>query len=233
MSSGEERLQPLEESSRASRLLGDILSHDLTNSVWIAENYLRLAMDGGVPDDKRPFYDGMRGALAKARGILADVRTFMRVQDLVAFNAESIDLGLVAEEVAQSFRPLGEQKGQTVTVAATGRTLAAASPLVREVVSQLLSNAIKFGPPDSAVEVTVGGGRRVRLGVRDRGAGVPEVSRERIFQRFEHMDKGPITGVGLGLAIVRRIVDLHGGRVWVEEHPDGGCLFVAEFPAAD
>ena len=203
------------------------------NPVWIAENYLRLVMDGGVPDDKRPFYEGMRGSLAKARGILADARTYMKVHDLVAFSGERVDLGQLVEAVAQSLRPVGEEKGQRIAVTLDGSAVISASPPIREVVWQLLSNAIKFGPPDSAIVVSVSAGSRVRLEVRDSGPGVPEEGRERIFQRFESMEKGPITGIGLGLAIVRRVVDLHGGTIWVEDNPDGGSVFVAEFPAAD
>jgi signal transduction histidine kinase len=231
-----EHIARLEESNRFHQLFVDILSHDLMNPVWIAENYLRLVMDGGVPDDRRPFYEGMRGSLAKARGILADARTYLRIKEAVAVTDEQIDLGQLAEAVVKSLRPLGDAKGQKITVTSDGDAVVAASPLIGEVVRQLLANAIQFGPPDSAiavsVSVSVSAGPRVRLDVRDRGPGVPEVDRERIFQRFAGMEKGPITGIGLGLAIVRRVAELHRGRVWVEENPDGGSVFVAEFPAA-
>jgi len=233
----QEHIARLEESNRFHQLFVDILSHDLMNPVWIAENYLRLVMDGDLPDDKRAFYDGMRGSLAKARGILADARTYLRIQDLVAFTAESIDLGRLVAAVVENFALLGREKGQEIRTTLAEGAVIAASPLIKEVVHQLLSNAIKFGRPGAAVAVKVwvriNDGPRVRLEVSDRGPGVPEPDRERIFQRFGSMEKGPITGVGLGLAIVRRVVDLHGGRVWVEENPGGGSIFVAEFPAAD
>jgi PAS domain S-box-containing protein len=227
----QEHTARLEESNRFRQLFGDILSHDLMNPVWIAENYLRLVMDGGVPDDRRSFYDGMRGSLAKARGMLADARTYLRVQDLAPANGEDIDLGPIVEEVVRNLRPLGDEKGQKITLDLAGNAVILASPLIKEVAWQLLSNAIKFSPPDTGIAVSVSGGSPVRLEVRDRGSGVPDDGRARIFNRFERMEKGPITGVGLGLAIVRRIVDLHGGRVWVEENPDGGSIFIAEFPA--
>jgi PAS domain S-box-containing protein len=229
----QEHTARLEESNHFRQLFSDILSHDLMNPVWIAENYLRLVMDGGVPDDKRAFFDAMRGSLAKARGILADARTYLKLQDLTVPGGENVDLGPIVEAVAKSLRPLGDEKGQTLTVSGAGSAMISASPLVKEVVSQLISNALKFAPPDSAIEVSLSAGRRVRLEVRDRGPGVPEECRERIFKRFEGMEKGPITGVGLGLAIVWRIVDLYGGRVWTEANPEGGSIFVVEFPAAD
>lgn len=220
----------LEESNRFHQLFGDILSHDLMNPVWIAENYLRLVMDGGVADNKRSYYEGMRGSLVRARGILADARTYLRLSD-VAGAGESIDLGRLVEEVVKSVRPLVEDKGQEISVTLAGNPVISASPLIREVVSQLLSNASKYGPPGSAIAVSVDAGPRVRFAVGDRGPGVHQEDRERIFQRFERMEKGPITGIGLGLAIVRRVVNLHGGSVWVEENPGGGSLFIAEFPA--
>lgn len=229
----QERVTRLEESNRFHQLFGDVLSHDLMNPVWIAENYLRLVMDGGVPEDKRSFYEGMRGALARARGILADARTYLRVQDLVAFDRENIDLGRLVEEVARSLGPLCEEKGQKITVTLAGNAVISASSLMKEVVGQLFANAMKFGPPDSAIAVSVNAGPHVRLEVRDHGPGVREENRERIFRRFESMEKGPITGIGLGLAIVRRVVDLYGGRVWVEGHQDGGSVFIVEFPAAE
>jgi len=229
----QEHTARLEESNRFRQLFSDILSHDLMNPVWIAENYLRLVMDGGVPDDKRAFYDSMRGSLSKARGILVDARTYLKLQDLAAPGSENVDLVQIVEAVAKDLRPQCEEKGQTLTVASAGSAVASASSLVKEVVAQLLSNALKFAPPNTTIEVSLSAGRHVRLEVRDRGPGVPEECRERIFQRFESMEKGPITGIGLGLAIVRRIADLHGGRVWVEDNPDGGSIFVADFPAAD
>ena len=228
MSSEVERL---EESNRFHQLFVDILSHDLMNPVWTAENYLRLVMDGGVPDDKGPFYNGMRSSLAKARGILTDARTYLRVQDLVAFTGEHVDLGQLVEEVVKSLGPLVEEKGQKISATIAGGVVISASPLIKEVVWQLLSNAIKFGPPDSGIAVSVIDGPRARLEVRDCGPGVPEKDRERIFQRFGSIEKGPITGVGLGLAIVWRVVEMHGGTVWVEENPDGGSLFIVELPA--
>lgn len=221
----------LEESSRFHQLFSDILSHDLMNPVWIAENYLRMVMDGGVPDDKRSFYEGLRGSLVKARGILADARTYLKLSDLTASSGESIDLGRLVAEVVAGLRPLSEDKHQKISVTLAGSPVIFASPLIREVVAQLLSNAIKHGPPDSAITVSVDAGPRVRLAVGDRGPGVHLDERERIFQRFERMEKGPVTGVGLGLAIVRRLVNLHDGLVWVEENPGGGSLFIAEFPA--
>jgi signal transduction histidine kinase len=228
----QEQVARLEETRRFHQLFCDVVSHDLMSPVWIAENYLKLVMDGGIPDDKRVFYEGLRGALAKARCILADTRTFLRVQDLVALNGERVDLGRLAADVVAALRPFAAEKGVQLALACADGASIAADQLIREVVSQLVTNAVKHSPPGAQVVVAVSDGPRVRLEIRDRGPGVPEADREGIFERFERLEKGPISGSGLGLAIVRRVVDLHHGRVWVEDNPGGGSTFIADFPAA-
>lgn len=220
----------LEESNRFRLLFGDIVSHDLMSPVWVAENYMRLVMDGGVPESKRPFFEGIRNSLAKARAILTDARSYLRIQDRVPVGGESVALAPLVEEVAKSLRPLWEEKGQEVTFSLAPGAAIEAGLLVKEVAWHLLSNAVKYGAPGSPIEVVVRANPRVRLEVHDRGPGVPAQDRERIFQRFERMEKGAIVGVGLGLAIVRRIVDMYGGEVWVEGNPGGGSIFIAEFP---
>ncbi|HEY0991476.1 MAG TPA: HAMP domain-containing sensor histidine kinase, partial [Kofleriaceae bacterium] len=96
---------------------------------------------------------------------------------------------------------------------------------IREVVINLLDNAVAAGPP---VVITVRGERgRLILEVADRGPGVPEDDRDKIFEPFF---TGKTQGTGLGLAVVRRVVELHHGTIAVYPNPGGGALFRAEIP---
>ena len=89
----------------------------------------------------------------------------------------------------------------------------------------LLDNAVAAGPP---VTVAVRGGRgRLIVEVADRGPGVPEEDREKIFEPFF---TGKTQGTGLGLAIARRVIEQHGGTIGVFDNPGGGALFRAEIP---
>ena len=111
---------------------------------------------------------------------------------------------------------------------------------IREVVDNLLSNAVKFSPPGSSIRVAIeslpGGaeaGPCVRLSVRDQGPGVPAEERDRLFQEFGRLTARPTGGessTGLGLAICRRVVDLHGGTIGAVNHPEGGCVFSFTLP---
>jgi len=103
-----------------------------------------------------------------------------------------------------------------------------------QVLVNLLSNAVKYSPRGESILVvtkTVESG--VRVTVRDHGPGIPPEYRKRIFDRFWRMEGSRQPGTGLGLAIALEIAVAHGGRLWVDEGPAGGCDFVFEIPDRD
>ena len=107
---------------------------------------------------------------------------------------------------------------------------------IRQVVFNLLSNAVKFTPPGG--HVTVAAARvngEVQVAVADTGPGIAAEDHERIFEEFQQTDVGvgQREGTGLGLALSRRLVELHGGRIWVESEPGQGSRFVFTLPQAE
>ena len=108
--------------------------------------------------------------------------------------------------------------------------------MISRIVENLLMNAARHTPPESQVWITVvPEGGDVLIAIEDDGPGLPEEHRESIFQPFEH---GPMTsvhnpGVGVGLSLVAKFVELHGGRVWVEEREGGGASFKVLIPRGD
>ena len=107
--------------------------------------------------------------------------------------------------------------------------------LVKQLLFNLVGNAIKFSPADTTVTLRAepAGESVWRLSVTDQGGGIPEDQLERIFERFHRVELKSgrrVQGTGLGLAIARHIVDLHGGRLWVENAPGGGSIFSALLP---
>jgi signal transduction histidine kinase len=105
---------------------------------------------------------------------------------------------------------------------------------VRQVIFNLLANAVKFTPAGGAVDVRaarVNG--EVRISVADTGPGIPAEDQVRIFEEFQQTDLGveQREGTGLGLALSKRLVELHGGRIWVDSQPGSGSTFVFTLPA--
>jgi signal transduction histidine kinase len=104
---------------------------------------------------------------------------------------------------------------------------------IRQVIFNLLSNAVKFTPPGGRVELKSARlDGEVRVSVIDTGPGIATEDQERIFEEFQQTEAGAgqREGTGLGLALSKRLVELHGGRIWVDSEPDGGSTFVFTLP---
>jgi two-component system sensor histidine kinase KdpD len=103
---------------------------------------------------------------------------------------------------------------------------------IQQVLSNLLENAIRFSPPGSEIQISAAHWRgAVQVRVADRGPGIPDQDRVRVFEEFYRRDTGSGRGgTGLGLAIARAIVIAHGGRIWVEGAPGGGTAVLFELP---
>jgi signal transduction histidine kinase len=105
--------------------------------------------------------------------------------------------------------------------------------LVRHILGNLVANAVKYSSPGTPVELLVRrAGDAVELRVRDRGIGIPEADLPQLFQAFSRASNvGDIPGSGLGLVIVKRCADLHGGAITVKSHPGEGTEFTVRLPA--
>jgi signal transduction histidine kinase len=105
---------------------------------------------------------------------------------------------------------------------------------IRQVIFNLLSNAVKFTPPGGRVELkTARLDGEVRVSVTDTGPGIATEDQERIFEEFQQTQAGAgqREGTGLGLALSKRLVELHGGRIWVDSEQDEGSAFVFTLPS--
>ncbi|HLK90366.1 MAG TPA: ATP-binding protein [Polyangia bacterium] len=145
---------------------------------------------------------------------------------------EEVDLAKVVSEVRGRLADEAQRRGCAITVRASGKTIGSwdASRL-DQVVTNLLSNAIKYGA-GKPIEITVeAADDRVRLAVHDHGLGIPPEDQDRIFRRFERAASSRnYAGIGLGLWIVKQIIDALGGNIKVESRPEVGSTFIVELP---
>jgi len=147
------------------------------------------------------------------------------------------DLGALIRETVEGFEPMARRAGAAVeSRLAEDLTARLDAGALRQVLLNLLDNAVKYGPEGQRIRVAaerLNGFCRIR--VEDQGPGVPPGERDRIwepFQRLQRDETAAVAGTGIGLSVVRELTVLQGGRCWVEEGPDGGARFVVELPAA-
>lgn len=155
----------------------------------------------------------------------------------IRVSRESFDLGQLAREVAASLGILAEERSQTLAFDITTGVIVSADRLVlREAVTNVLDNAIKYSPDGSTIAIRVEpAGGQALLAIADEGPGIPPEHRERIFHRFFRVDEARSRergGTGLGLAIAKWAVDINGGQIAVHERPRGGSEFRILLPLA-
>ena len=107
---------------------------------------------------------------------------------------------------------------------------------VQRILHNLLDNAVKYSTPGTKIEIFARqNGKEVLIGVKDMGVGISSEQQGRLFEPFQRLEPQNIsaTGTGLGLVVCRRLVEAHGGRMWVESHPGEGSTFQFTLPLSD
>lgn len=165
------------------------------------------------------------------------VLRFTRGEPVAPASAQAHRLAPIVGAAVDAFRPLAQSREATVALETDPDATACVAPdAVRQVVVNLLDNAVKYGPRGQTVRVRMHARNgHVELTVDDAGPGVPADERERVFtpfHRLERDERGNTPGTGIGLAIVRDLVRRDEGDVRVDDAPGGGARFVVRWPAA-
>jgi len=238
----EQRLRA--EAEAANRLKDEFLatvSHELRTPLTAIVGWAAMLRAGGLDPQTaaRAVESIERNARAQTQ-IIEDLLDVSRIiTGKLRLDARRVDLSAVVEAAVESVRPAAAAKGIRLEVAAGPEAGAAWGDPARlqQVVWNLLANAVKFTPAGGEVAVSLGReDSRVRVAVSDTGQGISPDFLPFVFDRFRQADQR-ITrrhgGLGLGLAIVRHLVELHGGSVWAEsEGPGRGSTFTVELPDA-
>ena len=228
----------LERVARERQKLVNLVAHDLKNplgSVLFAVDILR---NNGVAEHRIPRYletihDSASDAVGYIRLYLETQRATRRDDAGTASAPGREVLEVLESRYALQF----EDRGKRLRVEAPEEAHAAISPVVlRQVVENLVSNALKYAP-DSDLEISCRGGAPgyLQLVAEDRGPGIPAARQRELFQPFTRLHEGPAAddaSSGLGLSLARQIIADAGGQLWYEDREGGGARFVIELPAA-
>ena len=231
-------IRPLGEALRRQRRFVADASHELRTPLTqihtraqLLERRLRAGADPVV-------------LAAEAQRLVAGTRLFSEVIDDLLLSArlaragerfQRVDLGQLVDEVAAAEQARLDRRDLTLTVAkeGTGHVVSGVGPALRRVINALLDNAIGHTPGGGHIRLELSGSaRRVRLVVSDDGIGLEPDAAERIFERFARGEYGAGRRFGLGLALVREVLDSHHGTITATGEPGRGATFTVDLPAA-
>ncbi len=227
----------LERSNQELEEFAHTVSHDLKSPLVTIRGYAGL-LSAEIRELQREdaihHVDDIIRATDRMRASIDDLLQLGRVGRMEQ-RPEPIDPGELAREVIDELHAQIAESGPTIAVEPAMPRVLADRTHLRLVLHNLLTNAIKYGRPGSGSQhIQIGArssGDEVRIFVSDNGPGIAPELHETIFQLFQRVEDDD-RGTGVGLAIVRRIVESLGGRAWVQSQPGGGATFFVALPAA-
>ncbi|HWG84826.1 MAG TPA: ATP-binding protein [Deinococcales bacterium] len=233
-----ERARRLEERDEEAETFVYTVSHDLRAPILSIQGMSELAQEAiAAGDDEQASHlvERVQRNAAKMSGLLNDLLTFSRAGRTVEPD-ESLDMGDVALAVVQEIAPQGFSERGDFDLPETWPRVRMPRSEAYQVLANLLGNAVKFaGHGGNRPRVRLrweAKGERVAVTVEDNGPGIPANQRERVFGLFQRLDL-TTEGTGVGLAIVKRIVERHGGTVSIDHSSLGGAAFSLTLPAAE
>lgn len=230
------------EAERASRMKDEFLatlSHELRTPLQAMLGWSRLLGSEQLDETQvRRGLEVIERNVTLQKRLIEDLLDMSRViQGKMRLDVRSIQLNSVVEAAIEVVRPAAEAKTIRLTTALDPEAgpILADPQRIQQVIWNLLSNAIKFTPAGGEIEVRiVRSSENVQLSVRDSGQGIKREFLPHVFERFRQQDASTTRrqgGLGLGLAIVRNLVELHGGHVSAQSHGEGkGAQFMIDLP---
>ena len=226
----------LERSNAELTNFAAVAGHDLASPLAVVSGYLELLADlyGGQLDEQARGWIGTAvKSVTRMQGLIQALLTYARAGNAPAVRRPT-DLAEVLGHAMVDLRTAIRDNQATVRIAGTLPPATCDPTLTRQLLQNLVGNAIKYRHPDRPPTITVSGeateGDGMLVRVADNGIGIPPAHRQRVFDMFAMVDPASSSGHGIGLSTCQRIVQRHGGRIWAEETPGGGTTMVFTLP---
>lgn len=215
-----------------------IASHDLRSplsNVRMVHALLREYVKG--QPEALEILDTLQVTVDKMKGIIEEFLDVSKFQTTgIEVNLAPVEVGEIVTAVAAQYGRMAFDKNIAVQAGDLPGVVLADHARLEQALNNLVSNAIKYSPRDTVISLwSAVQGDRVRINVADQGPGIPADERDRLFKEFSKLSTRPTAGEassGLGLWIVKQMVNLQGGEVSVDCPPDGGSIFWIELPHA-
>ncbi|RBQ17991.1 histidine kinase [Spongiactinospora rosea] len=232
-----EKARPLAEADRMRTALLAAVSHDLRTplaSATAAVDGLRATDVHWTPADRAELLDTAHQSLTRLDRLVANLLDMSRLQaGVLGVSAEPVALEEILPGTLDELGPLADRV--RLDVPDHFPDVLADPALLERILANLVSNAVRYSPPDRHVVVSAGRyGGRAEIRVIDRGPGIPRDRHEDVFLPFQRLgDRDTHTGVGLGLALSRGLAEAMGGTLTPDETPGGGLSMVLTLPLAE
>jgi len=234
--------ESLEHTARSKQELINMLTHDLRSpltSIKGSLDMLQLGTFGALTDKNMELVTIAGRNSNRMMNLIRDMLDVERLRDgMMALETERVSLQDMLDDVEVDVRGLAEKSQLKIEIDSDDIYIQADEEKLSRVLRNLVSNAIKFSPTHATIrlEATEATDGFAQVSVSDQGAGIPEDQLERVFERFQQGDniehRGAEGSSGLGLAICRAIVELHGGKIWVRSRKGQGSTFFVTIPLA-
>ncbi len=241
----EEKKRLLEEVSRHKSAFLARMSHELRTPLTAIIGFAEVLLEDALSPseaERREFLGHIRASGRHLLGLINEVLDLSKIEaGKMDLQRANLDVGMLVVDVAASIQPLAGKKDIRLSHAVAPATPAvwADRAKVRQVLLNLVGNAVKFTPAGGTVAIRA---RRapaadrhgwVEISVADSGIGIPPEEQARIFEEFQQVSVAEgeeQQGTGLGLALAKRLVELHGGKIWVESEVEKGSTFTFTLP---
>jgi signal transduction histidine kinase/CRP-like cAMP-binding protein len=237
----EEVNKKLTELDRLRTYFLGMVSHDLKAPLVAIESYLQVILGGfagEINEEQREMLDRSSHRIGELLNLINDLLDVSRIEaGQIAQEFKATSLSEVVEGSLEDIQAMAKEKGMSLQVEVPAKlpVIHAAPHRLRQVLNNLLGNAIKFTPPEGLITLSVEDKEdQLQIEVMDTGVGIPPEDLPYVFDDFFRGRDVERTGAGLGLSIARKIVEAHGGRIWVESPctTDGkGSRFTFTLPA--